>query len=138
MPGPGSFLIGEEEEKEILEVIRSGHLYRYGDAEDPRFKRKVMTLEQEFARFVGVDHALAVNSGTSALWISMRAMGIGEGDEVLVPAYTYVATYTAVLFTGATPILCEVDDTLNLDPDDAARGSRRRRRRSCRPHARPA
>lgn len=118
MPGPGSYLVGEEEEKEILEVIRSGHLYRYGDPDDPRFQRKVMTLEQEFAEFVGVEHALAVNSGTTALWISMKSLGIGEGDEVIVPSYTYVATYTAILFTGATPILAEVDDTLNLDPDD--------------------
>jgi len=121
LPGPGSYLVGEEEEREILDVIRSGHLYRYGAPDDPRFKRKVMTLEQEFAEFVGVDHALAVNSGTAALWIAMRSMGIGEGDEVIVPAYTYVATYTAVLFTGATPILAEVDDTLNLDPADVER-----------------
>lgn len=121
MPGPGSYLVGEEEEKELLDVIRSGHLYRYGAPDDPRFQRKVMTLEQEFARFVGVEHALAVNSGTSALWIAMRSLGIGEGDEVIVPAYTYVATYTAVLFTGATPVLAEVDDTLNLDPDDVER-----------------
>ncbi|MGF1509375.1 MAG: DegT/DnrJ/EryC1/StrS family aminotransferase [Myxococcota bacterium] len=121
MPGPGSYLIGEEEEQQILEVIRSGHLYRYGDPNDARFKRKVMTLEQEFAAFVGTEHALAVNSGTAALWISMMSLGIGEGDEVIVPAYTYVATYTAVLFTGATPILAEVDDTLNLDPADLPR-----------------
>jgi dTDP-4-amino-4,6-dideoxygalactose transaminase len=118
VPGPGSYLVGEEEERELLDVIRSGHLYRYGADDDPRFKRKVMTLEQEFAAFVGTKHALAVNSGTTALWISMKSLGIGEGDEVIVPAYTYVATYTAVLFTGATPILAEVDDTLNLDPDD--------------------
>jgi dTDP-4-amino-4,6-dideoxygalactose transaminase len=121
MPGPGSFLVGEEEEAQILEVIRSGHLYRYGAPDDPRFLRKVMTLEAEFAASVGVDHALAVNSGTSALWISMLTLGIGEGDEVIVPAYTYVATYTAVLFTGATPILAEVDETLNLDPADVER-----------------
>ncbi|MEM1024728.1 MAG: DegT/DnrJ/EryC1/StrS family aminotransferase [Myxococcota bacterium] len=118
MPGPGSFLVGEEEEAQILEVIRSGHLYRYGSPDDPRFLRKVMTLESEFAASVGVEHALAVNSGTAALWISMLSLGIGEGDEVIVPAYTYVATYTAVLFTGATPILAEVDETLNLDPND--------------------
>lgn len=121
MPGPGSFLIGEEEERELLEVMRSGHLYRYGDPDDPNFKRKVMTLEEEFAQSIGVRHALAVNSGTAALWISMLSQGIGEGDEVIVPAYTYVATYTAVLFAGATPVLAEVDETLNLDPEDVKR-----------------
>lgn len=120
MPGPGSYLIGDEEIAEVLEVLRSGHLYRYGDADDSRFKRKVHTLESEFARYVGVNHAVAVNSGTAALWIAMKSLGIGPGDEVIVPAYTYVATYTAVLFTGATPILAEVDDTLTLDPADVA------------------
>ena len=80
MPGPGSFLIGEEEERELLEVMRSGHLYRYGDPDDPNFKRKVMTLEEEFAQSIGVRHALAVNSGTAAVWISMLSQGIGEGD----------------------------------------------------------
>lgn len=119
MPGPGSFLVGQEEENEVLEVIRSGHLYRYGDPNDPKFRQKVVSLEREFAAYVGTEHALAVNSGTAALWISMQALGIGPGDEVIVPAYTYVATYTAVLFTGATPILAEVDETLNLDPEDA-------------------
>ena len=119
MPGPGSYLIGEEEIAEVLEVLQSGHLYRYGDPEDPRFKRKVYELERSFAKYVGCSHAVAVNSGTAALWISMKAMGIGPGDEVIVPAYTYVATYTAALFAGATPVLAEIDDALNLDVEDA-------------------
>lgn len=118
MPGPGSYLVGKEEIAEVLEVLESGHLYRYGDPEDPKFKRKVHTLEQDFATYTGAKHAVAVNSGTSALWIAMKSMGIGEGDEVIVPAYTYVATYTAVLFAGATPILAEVDDSLTLDLAD--------------------
>lgn len=118
MPGPGSYLIGEEEIAEVLEVLKSGHLYRYGNPEDPKFKRKVHTLEQRFAAYVGTEHAVAVNSGTSALWIAMKALGLGEGDEVIVPAYTYVATYTAALFAGATPVLAEVDDTLTLDLAD--------------------
>ncbi|MEL6186493.1 MAG: DegT/DnrJ/EryC1/StrS family aminotransferase [Myxococcota bacterium] len=118
MPGPGSYLIGEEEIAEVLDVLKSGHLYRYGNPEDPKFKRKVHTLEQRFAEYTGTKHAVAVNSGTAALWISMKALGLGEGDEVIVPAYTYVATYTAALFAGATPILAEVDDTLTLDLAD--------------------
>lgn len=118
MPGPGSYLVGKEEIAEVLEVLESGHLYRYGDPEDERFKRKVHTLEQRFAAYTGTQHAVAVNSGTAALWISMKALGIGEGDEVIVPAYTYVATYTSALFAGATPILAEVDDTLTLDLAD--------------------
>lgn len=119
MPGPGSYLVGKEEIAEVLEVLESGHLYRYGEADDPRFKRKVHTLEQQFAEYCGSTHAVAVNSGTAALWIAMKSMGIGPGDEVIVPAYTYVATYTAALFAGATPILAEVDDSLTLDLEDA-------------------
>lgn len=118
MPGPGSYLVGEEEIAEVLDVLRSGHLYRYGEPEDPRFKRKVYDLERRFADYTGARYAVAVNSGTAALWISMNSMGIGPGHEVIVPAYTYVATYTAALFAGATPILAEVDDTLTLDPLD--------------------
>ena len=119
MPGPGSYLVGAEEIAEVLEVLESGHLYRYGEPDDPRFKRKVHTLEQAFAAYCGAEHAVAVNSGTAALWIAMKSMGIGEGDEVIVPAYTYVATYTAALFAGATPVLAEVDDSLTLDLADA-------------------
>lgn len=118
MPGPGSYLVGEEEIAEVLEVLKSGHLYRYGDPDDPKFKRKVHTLETDFAKYVGTTHAVAVNSGTAALWISMKALDIGPGDEVIVPAYTYVATYTAALFAGATPILAEVDESLTLDLAD--------------------
>lgn len=118
MPGPGSYLVGKEEIAEVLEVLESGHLYRYGEPDDPKFKRKVHTLECQFAEYTGSAHAVAVNSGTAALWIAMKSMGIGEGDEVIVPAYTYVATYTAALFAGATPILAEVDDSLTLDVAD--------------------
>ncbi len=118
MPGPGSYLVGEEEIKEVMDVLNSGHLYRYGDLDDPRFQHKVYSLEQEFAKYAGASHAVAVSSGTSSLYIAMKALGIGPGDEVIVPAYTFVATYSAVLFAGATPILAEIDESLNLDPTD--------------------
>jgi dTDP-4-amino-4,6-dideoxygalactose transaminase len=85
MPGPGMELIGEEEKKELMEVIESGYLYRYGDHSDPRFKAKVWNLERDFAKMVGLKHALAVNSGTSALLTSLWALGVGPGNEVIVP-----------------------------------------------------
>lgn len=118
MSGPGSYWLGEEEKKEVLDVLSSGHLSRYGDLNDPRFRRKVHSLEQEFAAHTGVQHALAVGSGTGALWISMLAMGIGPGDEVIVPSYTFVATYSAAFFAGAIPVLAEIDESLTLDPKD--------------------
>jgi dTDP-4-amino-4,6-dideoxygalactose transaminase len=118
MSGPGSFWIGKEETREVLDVLKSGHLSRYGDPSDPKFKKKAHTLETEFAKHCGVPHALAVSSGTSALWIALQAMGIGPGDEVLVPGYTFVATYSAVFFAGAVPVLCEIDESLTMDPRD--------------------
>lgn len=102
----------------MLDVMESGYLSRYGNPEDPRFKRKVLQLEEEFARFSGARHALALSSGTGALWTSLLALGIGPGDVVLVPGYTFVATYSAVIFAGATPVLCEIDESLNMDPQD--------------------
>ena len=116
MSGPGAYWIGDEEKREILSVLESGHLSRYGKMDDPRFLRKVITLEQEFAARVGVAHGLAVNSGTSALLSCLLAMGIEPGDEVIVPSYTFVATYTAVLFAGGVPVLVDVDDSLTMDP----------------------
>lgn len=118
MPGPGYYLIGEEEKKEILDVLESGYVSRYGDLDDPEFKHKVYTLEQEFAAHSGAKFALATSSGTSALYIPLMSLGLNPGDEVLVPAFTFVATYSAVIFAGLVPVLVEVDESLNMDPDD--------------------
>jgi dTDP-4-amino-4,6-dideoxygalactose transaminase len=114
-------VIGEEEKKEILEVLEAGYLFRYGSAENPAFKAKVYNLEQEVAKLVGVPYAVAVNSGTSALLVAMCGLGVGPGDEVIVPGYTYVASMAAIIWARAVPILAEVDRTLNLDPADVRR-----------------
>lgn len=121
MPGPGAYWIGEEEKRALLAVIESGHLSRYGREDDPRFLRQVRRLEEAFARRQGVAHALAVNSGTSALLASLIAMGLRPGDEVLVPAYTFVASYSAILFAGGVPALVDVDESLTMDPAAAER-----------------
>jgi dTDP-4-amino-4,6-dideoxygalactose transaminase len=121
MAGPGSYWLGEEEKKEALDVLAGGRLMRYGDLKDPQFKHKVFTLEEEFARYVGVPYALATNSGTSALLCSLLAGGLKPGDEVIVPAYTFVATYTAAAFVGLVPVLCEIDESLNIDPAEIER-----------------
>src|SRR5580658_6824324 len=121
MPGPGSYWIGEEEKRQVIEVLASGHLSRYGNLDDPKFTRKVFKLEQEFARYVGVPYALATSSGTSAVMCCLLALGLKPGDEVIVPAYTFVATYSAPAFLGLTPILCEIDESLTLDPADIER-----------------
>lgn len=118
MPGPGMELIGEEEKKALMDVIESGYLYRYGDLSDPKFKAKVWNLERDFASKIGSKHALAVNSGTTALLTALWSLGIGPGDEVIVPGYTFIASITSIIFSRAIPILAEVDKTLTLDPQD--------------------
>ncbi|MDR7454411.1 MAG: aminotransferase class I/II-fold pyridoxal phosphate-dependent enzyme, partial [Armatimonadota bacterium] len=118
MAGPGIELVGREEIAEVLEVLESRHLARYGPEDDPAFGAKTYRLEQEVARLSGVRHAVAVNSGTSALYVALAALGIGSGDEVIVPGFTYVASISAVVYGGALPVLAEIDETFNLDPAD--------------------
>jgi dTDP-4-amino-4,6-dideoxygalactose transaminase len=121
MAGPGSKWIGSEELKEVLDVMDSGYLFRYGSLDDPNYKHKVHTFEKEFAAYCGVRHALATSSGTAALLVSLKAMGIGPGDQVIVPAYTFIATYSSVIFAGAVPVLTEIDESLDMDPEDIER-----------------
>jgi dTDP-4-amino-4,6-dideoxygalactose transaminase len=118
MPGPGNDLIDEREVEAVARVLRSGYLGRYGPDDDPAFGAEVLTLEQRIAELVGVHHAVAVNSGTSAIWALLSALDIGPGDEVIVPGFTFVASMSAIIYAGAKPVLAEVDDTFNLDPID--------------------
>jgi dTDP-4-amino-4,6-dideoxygalactose transaminase len=114
---PGGMRIAEEEERAVLQVLRSRRLFRYyGPEEGPS---AVAELESAFAERMGTAHALAVASGTTALTSALAALGVGPGDEVIVPAYTWIATAAAVTAVGAVPVLAEVDDSLTLDPADA-------------------
>jgi len=117
MGGPGSQMIGKEEEKGVLEVVRSGILAR-DRFENVRKYFKVRTFEDEFRKYMGAKHALAVCNATQGLAIAMGALGIGPGDEVIVPAYTFIATVAAVVSAKAIPVLAEIDTSLNLDPQD--------------------
>src|SRR5581483_8988648 len=121
MPGPGFDLIGEEEIAEVLDVLRSGWIYRYGQDDNPNFKAKVWTFEKLAAEYIHVNHALAVNSGSTALWISLLALGIGAGDEVIVPGFTFIASISSIIYAQAVPVLAEIDRTFNLDPADVER-----------------
>ena len=118
MPGPGAYLIGEEEKKELLDVIDSGYLVRYGNEDDPSFKRKVFQFEKELSNFLNVKHCVATNSGTSALITCLAALGIGPGDEVIVPGYTFIASISSIIHSRAIPILAEIDESLTIDPED--------------------
>ncbi len=119
MPGPGIELVGAEEMAEVLEVMQSGFLSRYGPSDNPAFLAKTHRLEVEMADYLGTKHALTLSGGGSAaLLIAMLALGIGAGDEVIVPGFTYVASISSIVYAGATPVLAEIDDTFTLNPSD--------------------
>ncbi len=112
-------LVGEEEIQEVLEVLKSGYLYRYDVAPGKtNFQGKVIQAEEYVAQMSQVRHAIALNSGTSALLTAMMCLGIGPGDEVIVPGFTFIASISSIAFAGAVPVLAEVDRSLNLDPAD--------------------
>jgi len=121
MPGPGAYLIGEEEKKEVLDVLESGYLVRYGKEDDSDYKRKVYLFEKELSRFIGVKYCVATNSGTSALISSIAALGIGPGDEIIVPGYTFISCISSIISARAIPILTEIDESLTIDPEDIER-----------------
>tara|TARA_B100000809_G_scaffold200252_1_gene200495 strand:- start:3281 stop:4450 length:1170 start_codon:yes stop_codon:yes gene_type:complete len=106
--------IGAKEVKAVKAVIERGSFFRYGGVETKAF-------EKEWADMMGTRFACTVTSGTAALITSLKAMGIGPGDSVLVPCYTFVSTALAVTAVGAIPIYVEVDETMSMDPVDAAK-----------------
>lgn len=121
MAGPGTFLIDDIERREVEEVLESGYLSRYGREDDLRFKKKVITLEREFAKKIGVDYCVAVSGGTGALMASLVALGVGPGVEVLVSGYTFVASISAIVAVGGMPVLTEIDESITMDPVDIER-----------------
>lgn len=118
MPGPGFDLIGEQEIEQVLNVLRGGWIYRYGQDDNPHFRAQVWNFEQAVAELTRVNYAVAVNSGSTALWLALLALGIGAGDEVIVPGFTFIASISSIAYAGAIPILAEIDRTFNLDPRD--------------------
>ncbi len=101
----------EEEQKEVIKVMQSQMLTLLaGDV--------VSTFEKEFAKYIGVKHAIAVNSGTAALHIAIASLDIGPGDEVIVPPYTFIATASSILHNNAIPIFADINNkTYTLDPE---------------------
>ncbi|MCZ7637070.1 MAG: DegT/DnrJ/EryC1/StrS family aminotransferase [Verrucomicrobia bacterium] len=114
--GPAFFDAREREA--LLEVWESRSPFRYWGPGQPV---KVREFEEAFAKQMGTRFALGVTSGTAALDCAVAALGIGPGDEVIVPAYTWWSDYTCVVHAGALPVFAEIDRTLNLDPEDFAR-----------------
>ncbi|MCW3082277.1 DegT/DnrJ/EryC1/StrS family aminotransferase [Segetibacter sp.] len=113
---PGFELWGEEERKEVNDVLDTGILMRYGFDGPRKGVWKAKELEQEICTKFGSRYAQLTSSGTAALTTAMAALGIGHGDEVIMPTFTFVASFEAVLSVGAIPVLVDVDDTLTLNP----------------------
>lgn len=115
-----AYAMGAPEIRALARVVKSGFLFRYGWP-GSGWRREVETFEHRFAKFIGVPFAVATTSGTASLQAAMAALGVGLGDEVIVPAFTFLATPLAVLAVGAIPIVADIDEGLGLDPKDVAR-----------------
>jgi perosamine synthetase len=101
-------LLGKEEEQGIKEVLNSGFLSQ---------GEKVKEFEEEFSEYIGTKFAVATNNGTSALHVALASLGIKSGDEVITPAFSFIASANCILMLGATPVFCDIDPkTYNLDP----------------------
>jgi dTDP-4-amino-4,6-dideoxygalactose transaminase len=116
------YLVGQEEIDALAKVIRSNALFRYGVGS------QCDAFEARYAKYLGVKHFALAASGSNALVAAMTAVGLGPGDEVIIPAHTYMATATSVLAVGAIPIIVDVNETVTIDPKaiEAAIGPRTR------------
>ncbi len=113
---PGFELFGAEERKEVNDVLETGILMRYGFDGPRKGIWKAQELEKAITETFGCKYAQLTSSGTGALTTAMFALGIGTGDEVIMPAFTFVASFEAILSIGAIPVLVEIDETLTLNP----------------------
>lgn len=114
---PGYELWSDKERKEVNDVLETGILMRYGFDGPRKGIWKSKELEAAINETFGSKYAQLTSSGTSALTTAMSALGIGYGDEVITPSFTFVASFEAVLSVGAVPVLVDVDDTLTLNPE---------------------
>ncbi|HEV2353297.1 MAG TPA: DegT/DnrJ/EryC1/StrS family aminotransferase [Puia sp.] len=118
---PGFELFGAEERKEVNDVLQTGVLMRYGFDAQRQGIWKAKELETEIGAKLNCRHVQLVSSGTAALTAAYAALGIGAGDEVIMPVFTFVASFECILSVGAVPVLVDVDETLTLDPEAVRR-----------------
>ena len=114
---PGFEFFGDEERKEVNDVLQTGILMRYGFDGPRKGIWKSKELEEVICKTFDCKYAQLVSSGTAALTTALAALGVGVGDEVIMPAFTFVASFEAVLSVGAIPVLVDIDETLTLSPD---------------------
>ena len=113
---PGFEIFGAEERKQVSDVLESGVLMRYGFDGMRNGHWKAKEFEKAFAERMQSQYCQLVSSGTSALTTALAAAGIGAGDEVIMPTFTFVASFESIMMLGAVPVLVDIDDTLTLDP----------------------
>ncbi|NNM24133.1 MAG: DegT/DnrJ/EryC1/StrS family aminotransferase [Flavobacteriaceae bacterium] len=113
---PGFEVFGEEERQQVNDVLENGVLMRYGFDGMRNGHWKAKEFEMAFAQRMGSAYCQLVSSGTSALTVALAAAGIGAGDEVIMPTFTFVASFESIMMLGAVPVLVDIDDTLTLDP----------------------
>jgi 8-amino-3,8-dideoxy-alpha-D-manno-octulosonate transaminase len=113
---PGFELFGDKERKELNDVLDNGVLMRYGFDGMRKGHWKAKALETELENQLQVKHAQLVSSGTAAVSVALASAGIGAGDEVVMPTFTFVASFEAIMMLGAIPVLVDIDDTLTLCP----------------------
>ena len=113
---PGFELFGDQERKEVNDVLDSGILMRYGFDAMRNGHWKAKELESALQQELQVNHAQLVSSGTAAVSVAMAIAGVGAGDEVIMPTFTFVASFEAIMMLGAIPVLVDIDDTLTIDP----------------------
>ncbi len=118
---PGSQFYDHREQDLTDEAISTHGLFRWYAPEGQPQPTKVATFEKEFARLLGVKYVLGITSGTAALHTALTALGVGPGDEVILPAWTWYSCYYTILMTGALPVFAEVDDSFTIDPKDLER-----------------
>ena len=114
---PGMEVYGTEERKEVNDVLETGALFRYGFDDLRKGMWKTKEFEAEVAKFTGAKYAHAVSSGSTAVSTLLAASGVGLGDEIIVPPFTFVAPIEAAFLAGALPIFAEIDETLCLSPE---------------------
>ncbi|MDG1572810.1 DegT/DnrJ/EryC1/StrS family aminotransferase [Robiginitalea sp. M366] len=117
---PGFELLGDAERRAVAQVMETGVLMRYGFDGARNDHWKAREMEAALARRMQTPYAHLVSSGTAALTVALASAGVGAGDEVILPTFTFVASFEAVLALGAVPVLCDIDDTLTLDPQAVA------------------
>lgn len=118
---PGYEWLGETEKEQVIEVFDTGILFRYEFDDVRKGSFKVREFEENFAKYTGAVYAHAVTSGSAALKVALAALGVRPGDEVITQGFTFIATFESIIEVGAVPVPAEIDETLNMDPEDFER-----------------